>query len=53
MGMIQLNMSDEDRQILAVERFEHPHPRVQRNSTKRAVASPVGMGYFRETFCAP
>ena len=30
MGMIQRNISDEDRQILAVERFEHPHPRVQR-----------------------
>ena len=25
-----LNISDEDRQILAVGRFEHPHPRVQR-----------------------
>ena len=30
MGMIQLNISDEERQILAGERFEHPHPRVQR-----------------------
>ncbi len=30
MGMIQPNFSDEDRQILGVERFEHPHPRVQR-----------------------
>ncbi len=28
--MIQLNRSDADRQIVEVERFEHPHPRVQR-----------------------
>ena len=28
--MIQLEISDEDRDSLADERFEHPHPRVQR-----------------------
>ena len=44
MGMIQLNMSDEERQILAVERFEHPHPRVQR---KMEAAYLTSMGVSR------
>ncbi len=41
MGMIQLNMLDEDRHSVEVERVEPPHPRVQR---KMETVSPAILG---------